>query len=120
MTRTAGQRCHANIVQYSSERLGAGGARPLPLPKLKANGKIKKQHKAFERLVASAGVWEAVKGKGRTTGVPPAWVWEALVAFAPEPATLACQAADLASGARYFEVRASYVTGQVCGEAAMA
>ena len=46
-----------------------------------------------------------MKGKGKAITPPPFWVWEGLATHTPAAAELAAQAADVASAARYFEVR---------------
>lgn len=66
----------------------------------------RKQHKGFEKLLALGGLWEIVKGKGKAITPAPFWVWEGLATHTPAAAELAAQAADVASAARYFEVRA--------------
>ena len=65
----------------------------------------RKQHKGFEKLLALGGLWEIVKGKGKAITPAPFWVWEGLATHTPAAAELAAQAADVASAARYFEVR---------------
>ena len=45
------------------------------------------------------------KGKGRAVLVPPQWIWEGFAQFAPDAAEVACNALDMLSAARYFDVR---------------
>lgn len=49
------------------------------------------------------------QGRGGAPASPPQHVWESLAQFAPEAAELACRAADAASAAQYFAVRAAFL-----------
>ncbi|KAK9815889.1 hypothetical protein WJX72_011499 [[Myrmecia] bisecta] len=73
------------------------------LRKLRGVNKAKKAHTGFEKIMGSGGIWEIVKGRGRAVTAPPQWIWEGLATYAPQAAELACQAADVASAAKYFE-----------------
>ena len=67
-------------------------------------GKTRRQLEACDKLLALGGIWEINKGKGKAVTPPPYWIWEGLATHAPAAAQLACEAADLASAAKYFEV----------------
>lgn len=67
-------------------------------------GKTRRQLEACDKLLALGGIWEINKGKGKAVTPPPHWIWEGLATHAPAAAQLACEAADLASAAKYFEV----------------
>ena len=45
-----------------------------------------------------------MQGRGKAVTAPPQWVWDGLAHYTPEAAELACQATDLATAERYFEV----------------
>ena len=51
-----------------------------------------------------------LQGKGRAVLVPPQWIWEGFAQFAPDAAEVACNALDILSAARYFEVHSFNVT----------
>lgn len=75
------------------------------------NAACRKQHKGFEKLLSLGGLWEIVKGKGKAITPAPFWVWEGLATHTPAAAELAAQAADVASAAKYFEVRTVHASG---------
>lgn len=72
----------------------------------KLTAKTRKQLDACDKLLALGGIWEINKGKGKAVTAPPFWIWEGLATHAPEAAQLACEAADAASAAKYFEASA--------------
>lgn len=68
--------------------------------------KAQKAQQGFDKLLAGGGEWEIVKGRGRAVTPAPAYIWDALASHAPAAAELAACAANAASAAKYFEVRA--------------
>ncbi|KAK9845781.1 hypothetical protein WJX81_002214 [Elliptochloris bilobata] len=81
--------------------------------------KVRKAHAGFVKLLASTGLWEVAKGRGRAVIAPPHYVWEGLAQFAPEAAELACRAADAASAAQYFVGQDAAPGGREAADAAV-
>lgn len=75
--------------------------------------RTRRQHAAhFLRMLENRGSWDgsAAGGGGASSSAPLSFalpepqVWDALCQHAPELAEVACEAADVASSTRYFEV----------------